>query len=285
MEIISHYRQRDELRKSFNDLAEETFGLNFENWYRMGYWGENYTPYSILEDGEVVANVSVNRTDLVICGERKRIYQLGTVMTKKAYRNRGYIRAIMAEIEKQLSDGDGVYLFANDEVLEFYPKFGFCRGTEYEYFRAVEQTGPCGMEKVPMDRAENRARLEAAIASGAAVSDCDMVDNPGLIFFYAAQFLCECVYYCRELDVWAIAEQEDGALLLHAVFGGKASLNAVIEAFGASVRQVSLGFSPAEKSGWKCRVLREEDCTFFIKGAVFDAFAEKKLRIPSLAHA
>ena len=104
MEIISYYHQQDILRSSFNALAEETFGLNFENWYRLGYWGDQYTPYSILEDGQIVANVSVNRTDLVIWGERKRMYQLGTVMTKPEYRNRGYIRRIMASLEEILSD-------------------------------------------------------------------------------------------------------------------------------------------------------------------------------------
>jgi len=285
MEMISDYRQQSELRAGFNALAEETFGLNFENWYRMGYWKENYTPYSILEDGKVVANVSVNRTDLLICGERKRIYQLGTVMTKQEYRNRGYIRQIMETIREQISDADGIYLFANDEVLEFYPKFGFRKGKEFEYFRTVEQTGDCRMEQILMDREENRTCLESAIASGSAVADCAMVDNPGLIFFYAAQFLSENVYYCKDLDVWAIAEQEDGNLLLHAVFGGNASLNTVVEAFGGAVQQVALGFSPADKAGWECRELREPDCTFFVKGPVFALFEEKKLRIPSLSHA
>lgn len=284
MKIISHYRHQDALRAGFNALTEETFGLNFENWYRLGYWGDNYTPYSILEEGKIVANVSVNRTDLVIGGERKRIYQLGTVMTKPEYRNRGYIRKIMESLEEPLSDADGIYLFANDAVLEFYPKFGFRRGQEYEYFRRVQQTAPCRMEQVPMDKAENRALLKAAIASGEAGNGCAMVENPGLIFFYAAQFLCENVYYCRDLDVWAVAEQEDGALLLHAVFGN-ASLDAVVEAFGQEVRQVTLGFAPADRSGWECRELREEDSTFFVKGPVFESFGQKKLRIPSLAHA
>ena len=41
MRIIKHYREDAALRKSFNELAEATFGLNFENWYRMGYWTEN----------------------------------------------------------------------------------------------------------------------------------------------------------------------------------------------------------------------------------------------------
>ena len=55
--------------------------------------------------------------------------------------------------------------------------------------------------------------------------------------------------------------------------------------FGQDVQQVTLGFVPGDKSGWECRELREEDSTFFVKGPVFESFAEKKLRIPSLSHA
>ena len=33
MEIRKDYRDEKILRDSFNALAEETFGLNFENWY------------------------------------------------------------------------------------------------------------------------------------------------------------------------------------------------------------------------------------------------------------
>ena len=100
MTIIKNYQADAALRASFNALAEATFGLSFENWYRLGYWGSNYTPYSVFEDGKIVANVSVNRTDMMIGGQRKRLYQLGTVMTDPEYRNRGYIRAVMAEVEK-----------------------------------------------------------------------------------------------------------------------------------------------------------------------------------------
>lgn len=286
MTIVKHYRDKEALRASFNALAEATFGLNFENWYRMGYWGDNYEPYSVLEDGKIVANVSLNRTDLVIAGERKRIYQLGTVMTHPEYRNRGYIRALMAEIEKDTADADGIYLFANDSVLEFYPRFGFGKNREFLYSKPVSQTGENRMIPVKMDTQANRDRLAAAMAESTFPTGCTMVDNPGLIFFYAAQFMQENVYFCEDLNAWVIAEEEDGVLTIHNVFGrGNLSLDAVIAAFGESVREVALGFSPADTAGWDCREYHEEDCTFFTKGEVFRDFADKKLRIPTLSHA
>lgn len=286
MQIIKHYRDDASLRRSFNVLAEATFGLNFESWYQNGFWGDNYDPYSVVEDGKVVANVSLNRTDMLISGQRKRLYQLGTVMTDEAYRNRGYIRAIMEEIEKDTADADGIYLFANDSVLEFYPKFGFERGTEYVYSKSLRQKGPCSMKNVPMDGPTGWSRLSDAMASSTFRCGCSMVDNPGLIFFYASQFLRDCVFYDETLDAWVIAEQENGNLLVHNIFSsGNITLDEVLAAFGSSVQTVTLGFSPADPVGFDCRELREEDCTFFVKGETFRDFAERKLRIPSLSHA
>ena len=42
---------------------------------------------------------------------------------------------------------------------------------------------------------------------------------------------------------------------------------------------------PADKEDWICRELKEEDTTLFTRGAAFDDFADRKLRIPSLSHA
>lgn len=286
MEIIKHYRDNAALRGSFNALAEKTFDLNFENWYRNGFWGDNYAPYSVLEDGKIVANVSVNRTDMVIGGERKRLYQLGTVMTAEEYRGRGYIRAIMEEIDKDIADADGVYLFGNDNVVTFYPKFGFVPGKEHCCSKAVTQTGENRMEQIPMDGPEGWNRLRRAMETSTFRTGCRMVDNCELIFFYVSQFMQECVWHDAATDIWVIAEQEEGNLLIHNVFSGNpVSLDAVIGAFGSSVTSVTLGFAPVEPEGWACREYHEEDCNFFVRGEAFRNFADKKLRIPSLSHA
>lgn len=285
-QIIKNYRDSEALRQSFNALAIETFGLDFEKWYQNGFWGDDYNPYSVLVEGKIVANVSLNRTDLRMDGQRKRLYQLGTVMTAKEYRNRGYIRAIMEEIEKDTADADGVYLFANDTVLDFYPKFGFAKGGEYVYSKAVSLDGPCRMKNVPMDNAAGWDRLERAMEENTFRSACEMVGNPGLIFFYVSQFMQDCVFYAEEGNTWVIAERVNGNLLIHNVFSDQPiTLDDVIRAFGSGVTQVTLGFTPEDPSGFDCRAHKEEDCTFFVRGEAFQDFREKMMRIPSLSHA
>ena len=84
-QIIKNYRTDDVLRESFNRLAKITFGLDFEQWYKNGYWNDKYIPYSVAADGKVISNVSVNLIDCNIMGKNKRYIQLGTVMTDSEY--------------------------------------------------------------------------------------------------------------------------------------------------------------------------------------------------------
>lgn len=98
MRIVKNYRNNDKLRESLNRLTEKTFGFNFEDWYKNGFWNDKYIPYSIVEDESVVANVSVNIIDINDHGVLKYYIQLGTVMTDENYRNRGYIRTLINDI-------------------------------------------------------------------------------------------------------------------------------------------------------------------------------------------
>ena len=287
MNIIHGYRDDKRLRDSFNSLAEQTFdGLSFEGWYQNGFWGDSYDPHSIVIDGKVVSNVSVNRTDFVVGGRRYKVLQLGTVMTAPEYRGRGLGRAIMEELEREYADADGVYLFGNDSVVNYYPKFGFRPGRELEYRKSVAQTGENRAVQVKMDGPEGWNRLTEAMAKSTFREGCPMVDNPGLIFFYVSQFMQEAVYHLPTLDAWAVAELDDGVLRLYNVFAdASVSIDAVAEAFGAEVKTLVLGFAPETADGWELGELREEDCNFFVRGPFFEEFEGRKLRIPALSHA
>jgi len=119
-QLYTAYPTNNTLRRSFCRLAEQTFGIDFEPWYQAGFWGEQYLPYSLVENGEVIANVSVNIMDMCLHGQQKHFIQLGTVMTEEAHRGQGLSRFLMERIlEEWKPQCDGVYLFANDSVLNF----------------------------------------------------------------------------------------------------------------------------------------------------------------------
>ncbi|MEE4566991.1 GNAT family N-acetyltransferase [Paenibacillus polymyxa] len=129
-------RDDHKIKTSFNELAKQSFGFDFEAWFQLGDWEDRYIPYVLLDEDCVVANVSVSLMDFDVSGEKKKYIQIGTVMTDANYRNQGLSRFLVEQALKDWHGNcDGIYLFGNDSVKDFYPKFGFASATEYQYSR------------------------------------------------------------------------------------------------------------------------------------------------------
>ena len=290
-ELRKNYRQEDTLRKSFNELAKTTFGLEFEDWYQNGYWTDCYNPYSIVIDHKVVSNVSVNTMEFLYQGEHKTYIQLGTVMTDKQYRNQGLTKIIMQAIEHDYKEKvDGFYLFANDSVLDYYPKFGYRKAIEYQYSKVLSNelgSKPiCKQAKqIPMDGKKSWLLLEKTIDRSVSNSAFDMIHNKGLIMFYVTQFMQNDVYYVEEQDAYVIAEIKEEELFIHSTFSNKVvDIDNLVRAFG-DINKVVLGFTPITRKGYVMEELREENTTLFVQGRGFDLYDEKGIRFPSLSHA
>lgn len=283
--IEKNYRNNDALRASFNRLAEKTFGLNFENWYKNGFWKDNYIPYSVVIDGVVVSNVSVNACNMNYKGRIVKLIQLGTIMTDNDHRGKGYARALMEEVLKDY-DGkvDGIYLFANDSVLEFYPKFGFKEAKEYQYSKDVTISGECKAKGVLLKDKIDFDRTVEILDTRKQNAQLYMVENPGLYMFYLSQFMTENLFYIEECNSYAIAEIEDATLILHTIIGDGA-VDEVIEAFGSQVKKVVLCFTPNDARGFEKSELHEEDTTFFVQGKFFEDSRDDEYMMQAITHA
>lgn len=283
--IEKNYRNNDALRASFNRLAEKTFGLNFENWYQNGFWQDNYIPYSVVIDGEVVSNVSVNACNMNYKGKIVKLIQLGTIMTDDNHRGNGYARALMEEVIKDY-DGqvDGIYLFANDSVLEFYPKFGFREAKEYQFTKEVTISGECKAQNIPLKGKDDFDRAIKILDTNEQNTQLYMVGNPGLYMFYLSQFMTENLFYIEESGSYVIAEMEDDTLILHTIIGNGA-VDEVIRAFGSQVKKVILCFTPKNTSGFEKSELHEEDTTFFVQGKFFKDSCDDEYMMQAITHA
>jgi GNAT superfamily N-acetyltransferase len=283
--IEKNYRNNDALRASFNRLAEKTFGLNFENWYQNGFWQDNYIPYSVVIDGEVVSNVSVNACNMNYKGKIVKLIQLGTIMTDNDHRGKGYARVLLEEVIKDY-DGkvDGMYLFANDSVLEFYPKFGFKEAKEYQYTKEVTISGECKAQNIPLNGKADFDRAIKILDTNDQNAQLYMVGNSGLYMFYLSQFMTENLFYIEECDSYAIAEMEGDTLILHTIIGNGA-VDEVIRAFGSQVKKAVLCFTPKDTDGFEKSELHEEDTTFFVQGKFFEENHNEEYMMQAITHA
>jgi len=284
-DIIHGYRDDPSLRASFNDLSREVFGLDFEGWYRNGFWSDCYDPYSVFIEGRTVANISVNRCDMRYDGELVRLIQLGTVMTHPDFRGRGFVRAIMEKILSEYENKvDGIYLFANDSVKDLYPKFGFYERKEYGFYKTVPQTGERTAKNVPLESKSELERAARAIGEREPSGKLHTVGNTGLYMFYLSQFMKENLFYLPECDSYVIAEPEDGLLILHAIFGDCAADRAAAS-FGRDIKKVELRFTPEEREEFETAELEDADTTLFVRGSFFEKTKSDLFRFPEISRA
>ncbi|MBQ6806602.1 MAG: GNAT family N-acetyltransferase [Lachnospiraceae bacterium] len=287
--IVKDYRENEVLRHSFNKLAMKTFGIDFESWYQNGFWTERYNPYSILLDGEIIANVSVNRMKMCMAEKEYNFIQLGTVMTYEEHRNKGYIRMLMEKIDNDFEGQvDGFFLFGNDSVLNFYPQFGFEPAQEFQLIKekVYNSEHTFSAKNIPMETKENWNFLVQKMKESVPNGRLEMVDNTQLAMFYLSGFMKDNVYYVEEEDAYVVAEIDGKELLLTAVYADHVvTLEKVIAAFGNGIERVKLGFTPLNKNEFDEISFREEDCTLFLKGDVWQEYRKEHMRFPKLSHA
>lgn len=286
---VVDYKNDDSLRNSFNNLARKIYGFDFEAWYKNGYWKDKYIPYSMVDGNTIVSNVSVNIIDFLVSGVKRTYLQIGTVMTDPNYRNHGLNRILMERILKNWRGKcDLIYLFANDSVLHFYPKFGFTIAKEYQHFVEVksENTEP-DFIKLEMSNQENKNFLFNKVNQSFDFSKVSMLNNATLVMFYCTSFMDQNVYYLERLDAIAIAEFKDNILFLNDIYCKKeVSINDIILSLvNKEIKKVVLGFTPKTKTTFDEKILKEENSTLFIIDDKWDLFKYKKLRFPVLSHA
>jgi GNAT superfamily N-acetyltransferase len=284
--LVKNYRNDGALRKSFNALMSKTYFFDLESWFQNGFWGDKYIPYSFADAGRIVANVSVNVMDCLQDGVPKQYLQLGTVMTDTAYRGQGLSRLLMEEILADYKGSvDGIYLFGNDSVIDFYPKFGFQKGTEYQHAKSIPPAAATRLQHVDMSDAGERQKFLDA-AAGSAINARLSSDNVGLLAFWATDPLADSVYYDPAAEAYIIAEMENSHAMLHQVISSRrVSLDSIIDSFGRGISRITLGFTPVEAAGWEITERHAEDETFFFLGEDLRAVETNRLMFPTLSHA
>ena len=292
MELVSNYMRDDALRHALNDLTKKTFGFDFEDWVTGGYFEGDYIPYSFIEDGKIISNVSANRMTFLQNGVEKNYIQIGTVMTDEAYRRQGLAKKLMEHVVKQYKDScDGFYLFANLDAVDFYNKCGFSKETEYRYsvknkFCMRKSAGEIFM---PVNTADERMKQKYMdmVRRSAVNSSLEHLNKFGLQMFYTADM--ENVYYAKDRDCFIVAEIEENTLLLQSIIcKNHVTLLDVLQRVRGEYHKCQLGFTPALKDMDICVAEQydgADDYRLFYLGEQLKSIENEKLYFPELSHA
>ncbi len=142
--ILHSFRDDPVMRSAFFAFVKEVFpGLDFEEWHRRGFWDDRYRPFCLMDGKRMVSNVSITEMALLMGGREIRGYQFATVGTVPDFRGKGLSRKLMEFVlERFRNQADLFFLFANERVQDFYPRFGFRSVQEYRFRREVPELRP-----------------------------------------------------------------------------------------------------------------------------------------------
>ena len=281
LEIIQDYLENDVYRRSFNDLARETFGLDFEDWYKKKYFKGKYTCYSYVVDDQVIANISANEMEVVIKGEVKKAIQLGTVMTRKDCRGNGLAGKLMKHVLKIYENQcDFIYLFANDTVLEFYPKFGFKKVIEANYTLSTDRVDKkeSTIIELQVGTSFTNTLIDRLIQKRVPISKTwGIVEDTWPLEVYCKEGFKDNLYYIKEDDLIVIAGRKDGILHLYDIISDTPfDLDHIVEKFILEEdKMIQFHFVP-ELESYKpvCTYVERPDDTLFMKGIELDEDCE-----------
>lgn len=286
--LIKTVRDNSNIRKSFNSLAIKTFDLSFENWYKKGYWTDRYIPYVLLDGEKVISNVSVNIIDIIWQAQPKRYIQLGTIMTDTKYQLKGLSRYLIEIIlEEWENKSDAIYLFANDTVLEFYPKFGFKKETEYQYTMPITiQKQNKSFKKLDMSNDADKQLLKTYYKKSNPFSALSVINNYELLMFYCLAFIKDCVYYSEDLEAIVIATQKEKTLICFDIYcdNNKTMFDILSAIISEEINNVIFGFTPKDILTNTINSITNED-NLFILSKKENIFRDNKLMFPTLSHA
>ncbi|KMQ51942.1 Acetyltransferase, GNAT family, potentially associated with YqeK [Chitinispirillum alkaliphilum] len=274
MDVIQDYKDNEPLRKSFDNLAKLVFDISFEQWYQKGFGNNSYKCHSIIHDGNVISNVSTTEMNLVMNGETKRAIQIGTVMTHPRYRNQGLSDKLMKMVIEQYGNKvDFFYLFPNESVMNFYPRYGFKKYHDVYYSVKVSTNKNAQTSLVQVNTGDGYEleRLYNAVLSRKQISSkFDTNGCESIYMWHSMCDLCNCIYRISETDDYLVYFENDKSIELYDVISkNEYSIKNILQILGLDgEKTINLHFFPDElkEEGWEIKEHKNED--MFFKGAI-----------------
>ncbi|MBN2829774.1 MAG: GNAT family N-acetyltransferase [Candidatus Cloacimonetes bacterium] len=248
-ELISDYKLNDSLRNSFNELASQTFGIDFEKWYQAGFWNENYICYSYMVDNRIISNVSVNKLQWIIDGKSYRALQIGTVMTLTEYRKQGLASRLMRFVLDTYRNWfDIIYLFPEDDAHEFYKNFGFVLTHDSTFeFALAPQESPTTHRQLKLSHPQDRELFLNLMKKRTIRSnEFDVTGSEHILTWFCVNLLSDCIYYLPDFQVIVLYKINGSEMHIYDIIADKPySLGDVCNALATrSTEKVVLYFTP-----------------------------------------
>jgi GNAT superfamily N-acetyltransferase len=221
---------------------------SFKGWYELAGWDEGYCAIALADGDEIVANASVQRMSVILDGRKLTGWQFGAVGVIPSWRGKGLQREIMPRALALAAPADFVFLFANDNVLDFYPRYGFRRVIEHVHVADISiAPSPHRARKLLLSSAADRDLILRVASDARPVTTLFGAKDYGrVLLWYWTNYYQDGFYYDERFDALAVVEQEPGMIRVCDVLSARAvHLPEVLAALIAEpIHRVEFGFTP-----------------------------------------
>jgi len=218
IEITTNNQNNPEYEAIFDKLINEVFGFSFDTWLERKLWSEQYVSYSIIDEGKMLANLCIHDTNMIVCGKPFRAVQLGAVCTSNSVRGKGLSRRLMERIMSDYADIP-MFLFANNSVLDFYPRFGF---RQVQIFKPVLEEALNGNQKNVVKLNVDDPIIRDAINNRSEYSKTlDCLNTGSIQIFHLLKDYPDDIYHLPALDVIIVAYEENNRLFIADIIAKK----------------------------------------------------------------
>lgn len=268
--LIENYRDNERLVKEFFQFTSSLFpSISFEKWAAKGFWQDTYKPFSLTENGRIVSNVCVSEMKILIHGKEHDAIQFSAVGTLPEYRKLGLSRRLMQHVlEKYRASHNFFFLYANESVAGFYPKFGFQKRNENK-FVSNSTVVPAETEarKLNLNIAGDYKLLVNLLSQRMPLTkEFSAVDYSFITMWHIFNtFFENCYYLEEEEDAIVISEQSGNELSLYEViYSEQIDIDTVLpKLLQNEVNKVNFYFPPDQIEFTYDEVL-EEDTQLFL---------------------
>lgn len=275
-------------RTEYFELANKVFRLDFSPWYESGFCGDNFIPYTLYTSEMAVASVGVAVSDFKWQNGIKHCAQISTVMTAPEYRGMNLNRWLMELVlEEWKAKSDLIYLYANDSVLDYYPRFGFDKVEEYTYTLPISQQ-PGKYRKLNLSNPNDILLLKEKYSSfNNPFSALTMENNLSQVMFHCITFLQDNLYYVEEFSAIVIADYQDDMIFIYDIYtNAKCSISDIVSVLATENKtSITLGFTPNMVEPYTCEKSKENDTTVFTLKTGGNIFLTHKVTFPFMSRA
>ncbi|MNC37421.1 Acetyltransferase (GNAT) family protein [compost metagenome] len=221
---------------------------------------------------------------VLLDGKLQPALQVGTVMTHPDYRGQGLFNALMEEALAPFGkEGNHLaFLYANESVVNLYPKLGFRRSPFYRLEADVKIGGavnPARLRKLDVNREEDWALIVRLAQGRAPLSGkCSVPGATSIFLWYCLNIFPDAIYYAEDRELLLICEWSGETIGLMDVVSPRPLLLQDVadclagypkeETIRAGRYQVEFHFTPdfADLAADEIRCRVDEEEFFFVKG-------------------